>query len=74
MPSRPYGSDVPNAKALSQRKRVYNEVTPELSASIRLEIVKYPMHQREYVQEVGEVLEEILLAAEKGLTQLPPRK
>ena len=74
VPSRTYGSEVPKGNPLSQRKRVYNEVTPELGAAIRLEIVKYPMHQREYVQGVAEVLEEVLLAAEKGLTQLPPRK
>ena len=56
------------------RKRVYNEVTPEVGLNLRLEVVKYPMKARPVVQEVAETLEEILRAACKGLTTLPPRK
>jgi hypothetical protein len=58
----------------TKRKRVYNDVTPDLSLSVKLEVVKYPMHLRDHVQEVAETLEEILEAASKGLTKLPPRK
>ena len=74
VPARTYESDTFKGKVLTQRKRVYNEVTPELGATLRLEIVKYPFNQRDYVQEIAEVLEEVLLAAEKGATQLLPRK
>ena len=59
---------------LANRKRVYNEVTPDINLNLKLEIVKYPMHVRDKVQEVAEVLEEILQATEKGLDKLPPRK
>ena len=56
------------------RKRVYNDITPDINLNLKLEIVKYPMHVHDYVQEVAEVLEEVLQATEKGLDKLPPRK
>lgn len=57
-----------------QRKRIYKDVTPEISLNLRLEVVKYPLKDRDYLQEVAETLEEILEAASKGITKLPPRK
>ena len=56
------------------RKRVYNEITPDINLNLKLEIVKYPTRVRDYAQEVAEVLEEVLQATEKGLDKLPPRK
>jgi hypothetical protein len=72
MPAHRYGET--SEAETSQRKRVYNEVTPELGLNLRLEVIKYPMHIRDYVQEVAETLEEVLDAASKGLDKLPPRK
>lgn len=74
VPANRYGSDQDQNESYSQRKRVYNEVTPELGLNLRLEVVKYPMQSRDFVQEVAETLEEVLEAASKGLTTLPPRK
>jgi len=53
-------------KYFAQRK--YN-----LTENMRLEIVKQPIVKRAQMQECAEVLCELLDAAEKGLTVLPPR-
>jgi len=74
VPGKSLMSEYSDKDEVAHRKRVYNEVTPQLGLNLRLEVVKYPMHQREVVQEVAETLEEILLAAEHGLKKLPPRK
>ena len=74
LPPRSIESEYPESENLTKRQRVYNEVTPELGLNLRLEVVKYPMQVRDHVQEVAETLEEVLQAAEKGLTKLPPRK
>lgn len=74
VPAYRYGSDAEASEVPSQRQRIYNDVTPQLGLNLRLEVVKYPMHQRDHVQEVAETLEEIIEAASKGLTTLPPRK
>lgn len=68
------GSDLSASESTTLRKRVYNDITPQLGLNLRLEVVKYPMHQRDIVQEVAEVLEEVLDAASKGMTALPVRK
>ena len=58
----------------TQKKRIYKDVTPEINLNLRLEVVKYPIHQRDHIQEVAETLEEIIDAVSKGIKKLPPRK
>lgn len=40
---------------------------------MKLEVAKFPLKERPHAQEVAEVLEEIMQAADKGLDHLPPR-
>lgn len=49
------------------------EIKPALNITLKLEVAQYPLKERPQVQEVAEVLEEMLQAAERGLTRLPPR-
>lgn len=53
--------------------KVNQEIKPVLNLTLKLEVAQYPLKDRPEAQEVAEVLEEILQAAEKGLTYLPPR-
>ena len=41
--------------------------------TLKLEVARAPVKDRSHVQDVAEVLEEILTAADKGLNVLPPR-
>lgn len=50
-----------------------SEIKPTLNVALKLEVAQYPLKERPYVQEVAEVFEEILQAAEKGLEYLPAR-
>lgn len=58
-------------KRSKSRKR---EVKPKLSTNLKLLVAQAPFEERSYVNEVAEVLEEILNAAENGLERLPPRR
>jgi len=49
------------------------EIKPKLNITLKIEVAKHPLKDRPYAQDVAEVLEEVLQAAEKGLTELPPR-
>lgn len=53
--------------------KLNQEVRPELSVTLKLEVARAPVKDRSHVQDVAEVLEEILTAADKGLNVLPPR-
>jgi len=54
--------------------RTMNDRAPWLSTELKLEVAKFPQPERAHAQEVAEVLEEILRAAEKNLPTLPPRR
>lgn len=54
------------------RRRTMNDRAPRLPTSLKLEVAKFPTAQRAYAQEVAETLEEVLRAAENGLTEMPP--
>lgn len=58
------------AKRGKSRRR---EVKPKLSTNLKLLVAQAPFEERAYVNEVAEVLEEILNAAENGYPRLPPR-
>lgn len=53
--------------------KLAQEVKPEISIALKLEVAKAPIKERAYVQDVAEVLEEVLQAAEKGMKRLPAR-
>jgi hypothetical protein len=55
------------------KTKFYTQRKFNLTENMKLEIVKLPIVQRAQMQECAEVLCEILDAAEKGLTVLPPR-
>jgi len=55
------------------KTKYYTDRKFKLTENMRLEIVNQPMVKRAHMQECAEVLCEILDAAEKGLTNLPPR-
>lgn len=56
-----------------EKQKLNSEIKPTLNVALKLEVAQYPLKERPQVQEVAEVLEEILQAAEKGLDYLPPR-
>jgi hypothetical protein len=56
-----------------EKIKLAQEVKPELNIELKLQVAKVPLKDRPHAQEVAEVFEEILQAAEKGLTTLPPR-
>jgi len=56
------------------KRRVINDRPPRLPVELKLEVAKFPTAERGHAQEVAETLEEILRAAEKGQTEMPPRK
>ena len=56
-----------------EKNKMQSEVKPKLNVALKLEVAKYPLKERPYTQEIAEVLEEILQAADKGLAYLPPR-
>jgi hypothetical protein len=53
--------------------KLNQEVKPELNITLKLEVARAPLKDRPFIQDVAEVLEEILVAAEKGQKSLPPR-
>jgi len=56
-----------------EKLKAQQEVKPELSVALKLEVSRMPLKNRAHGQEVAETLEEILQATEKGLKKLPPR-
>lgn len=56
------------------RMRTMNDRAPRISTELKIEVAKFPPSDRPHAQEVAEVLEEILRAAEKNLPTLPPRR
>jgi hypothetical protein len=56
-----------------EKLKLQQEVKPELSLALKLEVAKATVKERGHVQEVAEVLEEILGAVEKDIKKLPPR-
>ena len=58
--------------AADKRKEAL-EVKPKLNLALKLQVTKQDLKNRPHYQEVAEVFEELLQAAEKGLDHLPPR-
>jgi hypothetical protein len=44
-----------------------------MGTELKIQVAQFPFHQRPFVNDVAEVLEEILQACEKGLPSLPQR-
>jgi hypothetical protein len=64
----------PNANISAlERMRLNQEIKPLMGTELKIQVASVPLHQRPFVNDVAEVLEEILLACEKGLPSLPPR-
>ena len=57
-----------------EKLKTSQEVKPEISVALKLEVSQIPIKDRADGQEVAEVLEEMLQAKEKGLLKLPPRQ
>lgn len=58
--------------AADKRKEAL-EVKPKLNLALKMQVTKQDLKSRPHYQEVAEVFEEMLQAAEKGLDHLPPR-
>ena len=56
-----------------EKRREALEIKPKLSLALKLQVTKQDLANRPHYQEVAEVFEEMLQAACKGLTHLPPR-
>lgn len=57
----------------AEKRAAALEVKPKLSLALKLQVTKQDLKSRPHYQEVAEVFEEMLQAAEKGLDRLPPR-
>jgi hypothetical protein len=59
--------------AADKRKEAL-EVKPKLNLALKMQVTKQDLKNRPHYQEVAEVFEEMLQAAEKGLDHLPDRR